>query len=1170
MAVDYIKRVDFESYQIDLDSSEQAINLIYKDENNNNKRVWVGKNISFDLKDDTFELNVQSGKRAMTNSMMVYTKETLFLEPIQKIKAHIKEILDADKDAEVAVVKTMGSIYVGKNVKNLEIYSSKLIDADFGNEKKARTASEQKNDLNAYETPTKTHDLTFGIMQKQIFTNLLKDYLAKDILLELYNAYADAKADSSLPEKDLEKQKTELMREIRSALSEENSNILHLNVHDAIASEFNSTLAYKLESGANTRASQIKSYILKYAPQILERYKQYGSSPFPINEMVKNGESIHIPTFPILDFQAGSGRDILQSSKTNNIPIKLFGSEIRTKEEMGITEEDENNAVFNNMNFMLIKDDYKSVFGNKQLKNATSNAIVYSNPPYTINNHTAKESVLSIGHGSLVFGLFPTSMENFLKENIKGHIFIVDRELTGYTDPTTPQNFLYVVGERFDADYEENRIAELKEKGLFAYGGKVEGAKNKTTALTNVDVATALTAINIEINKFNAEFNFPLKMKNAFDYYNNEPERVNVLANHLYPKFVKTEEMISNIDKIKDGVEQNKDTVFASLGSEALLESQRIFPDTRMYVKDGKVDLKTYAEVLSDLSLLVSYRDNNPEILSVVKKISASKNNKLEILDSPSALYKLSAPIKPETKDKITTDNIGLMKNYYFPSSFSLQDVADKNLMMEVVSYIAEKKGSSLSQEDREKISYAIDKATKMATKNEEILEDGKISKASAFVFVDDMGTDISKLNVSLTDFYSALEDKKIFDIKDYIEKGVIQEEKKDKIIDSFLKQMENIKYIYQEKSGNNIEADILDGIKKLISLQKSLVNNKISDNDFEEEKAKIYINFYKKNKIDSFFEESVGVTSNVQKLLSRDIKKNILFSENSKKEKDSLVAFIEESFTSNPISFFDDMREQHVEELKRRVLELNKDITNDDMQSFVLQIYDNLSDEYVKRKSIFEGSVRISQMLIKDYGMMHYMKKANPSIANHELYDKFFRNMALNTLGLMNHQFDSVESFLSISNETKLDMMMWEMRAGKTLAFLNSMWLLSLYRDKDALVLVETKNLNDITSQMLTHMPQMFTTSNYVMPKSQLKDSILSEKNIYSHLTMADYYPNLPVVLKPYYSGRGNMADKELATFGFEFEELLQTVKDKEINVESLLEEYADSEFKEILTLCK
>jgi hypothetical protein len=347
------------------------------------------------------------------------------------------------------------------------------------------------------------------------------------------------------------------------------------------------------------------------------------------------------------------------------------------------------------------------------------------------------------------------------------------------------------------------------------------------------------------------------------------------------------------------------------------------------------------------------------------------------------------------------------------------------------------------------------------------------------------------------------------------------------------------------------------------------ITNKELSEDDGEKQKLTTYINFYKNTGIEKFFESNIDLEENISKITRKLTVKNALFKDASNESKKSLMNFIDRNFLKNPIDFYEEHKLDMISGMQAEVSKMQINIGEDEFSSFVHNIYDALSDEYIKRKAIFSGSLRMSQMLVKDYGMNNIIRQRNPEVTDTQHYDRFFKGMALNTMGLMPHQFEAVESFLAISDDVKLDMMMWEMRSGKTLAFLNSMWMQSLYRDETAMVLLETKNMNDITSQMLSHLPHMFASTNFVMPDSQSKDTILSEKNIYTRMPIAEMFPNLPVVLKPFYKGKGDMAKVEMERFSYEFEELMESVKEKGFTLEQMKEEYKESRFCGVLELC-
>lgn len=63
--------------------------------------------------------------------------------------------------------------------------------------------------------------------------------------------------------------------------------------------------------------------------------------------------------------------------------------------------------------------------------------------------------------------------------------------------------------------------------------------------------------------------------------------------------------------------------------------------------------------------------------------------------------------------------------------------------------------------------------------------------------------------------------------------------------------------------------------------------------------------------------------------------------------------------------------------------------------------------------------------------------------------------------------------------------------------------------------MLLESKNVDDITIQIMSHLPHLFMNSNFYLAKSNAKDAVISSDKTYTHLVNGEYYPNIPNTVK-------------------------------------------------------
>lgn len=1148
-----IEFVSFEKFIVNMDDNNNVYLRI-----NSGKDVKIGKNVDLKISEDKIDINVRKSKEMISNSLRVFSKDTLFLETNPEVIKTLKEYFKADGNSskEMFVLESLTTLYIGEAINDMDLSLKALNetrDAEL-------TKSKQKEILKAYETPTNMYDIMFSLIEKAELHNILEK-ASRDILSNIKKDIARI-----ISEKRKNKEDISAYINIQEILKNKNADTL---ISSSLIASYNNTQKIKIESNPNSHLNIIYSFLNENYAEIVEHWREIGFQTHPFTKIDEKYKK-SIFTIPFIDMQAGSGRGILLSATNSSFPIQLQGTEYRKLSEMGIETPDERYNVFTNKNFLVYKNDYNQVFRNGSLYKAVINTPVYLNPPYNSDNKIAINSVEVLRHNQQLYGLFPTSMKSFLADNISGHIFEVSRELTGYTDPKTPETFLFVVGTRYDKEYIENTVQNVDLFQKFQYK-----KYNFIKGIASTDIDGAVREMLVEINRNMQDFSYSSIVRNTFDYYRNKPEsRLTIIKNTLESAIAKTDDFLNNSKKIKELFDSKKNDIQKEFGSENMLKKEKVFPNVQKFSKDGKTDRLSFFEVIRDQGLLVSYRDNYPEILNVIEKIAKTEGVNIDILRSNTSLYNLEYPYKPEKKDKKTTKNIGLMKNYYLPSSFSLSSQNNKEHLLSIISNVFKNSGKEMSDGIKNELSEILKYSDRMITKYEQkIIENKKISKEEIFVFVDEDGVDIAKLDISKTDFYKSMEEMGYFDINDYIELAEISSDKKAKIMENFMKHMENIIYIISEESNNSSMKDnIFKSMSEIQKLKKSFKNGEINKEVLSDKTNRVYITFMHSNGVNSFFANRVNFDNNIEKKFVRHLSKNALFVDLKNKERNNLLKNIFGFYNENPLDFFEFKRAESEEKLESSLKKVFDGISEKELKSFNIEVYNFLSQDFTLKSAVFEASLRTSKMLISNYGFAKYkeivLEKRGMEFSYSELYDELFKKIASNTLGLMSHQIESPERFLEISDEKKLDLMMWEMRAGKALGTSNEMYLLSLYQEKDGYMFLESKNIDDISLQLLSHMPHVFATSNFYLTGSKVNTSLVNKNVAYNHLNMADFYPNLPAILQNYFIGRGNMQKSELKKFGYEFEELIDLVSKKDMTKEEMLEKYSDSKFLDILNI--
>lgn len=1162
-----INFVNFSEFFINMNNNN-AVELEFKGEDGITDKVDIGKYVQIGFVDDAIDLKIKDSDKFIKSTLSTYSKSLLFLISNVEVKKALKEYfsIEDNSDKEVFVIKTNGDNYIiGEKISKLNIRMDILNEIE--NQKKL-TETEKKENLKVYETPSNMFDIVFSLIEQ----STLKNNFAPDIISGFKDKVRKDLEEKFIKLKESEADKKEL-KELKYILDivKGKGSIRHFT--DVFDSLTNETRRHYLETLDDVIYKTLKEYILKNYNDMVDVFVDLYSLEYPFEKL--KDLNIKIPNIPIIDFQAGSGDGILKSATKSGFPLILQGTEFRSLDNLGLDKEtlDFRYQVETNKNFNLYKDAYKKTFSNHTLTRAIASTPVYLNPPYNADNQIAKESIEVLKGNQLVFGLFPTSMKNFLTEHIDGFIFEVSKELTGYTDERVPEKLLFIVGKKYEEQILKEELANLTTYKKHTFHRNIE-SKN---------VSDAIKEIQKELNLNNKVFPLDSTLKTMFDYHSADNYRTDIVFRVVKKNINELDDFILNSEKLFKAIDDKSEYIRNQFGSENMLLKAKVFPNIQFFNEDSKIEYNTFSEVITNHGLLVAYRDNYPEILNLIQKIAKKENIEFNIMESFTSLYDLDNPIKPLVKDKILTENIGLMKNYYLPSSFNTSKVENKEHLLKILNKIyLNKVNSDMPMDLRNTLKEVIDRSSRLITKLETTIRGEKdVLKDEIFVAIDEDGIDIGKFQISKTDFYKAMQDLNYFNLNDYVELAEINEQQKSIIIENLLKHVENSIFLigkYNNLDVKSIEQDIIKSLVLNLKLSKLNSEDKINNSSYTEEYNKTFVEFINKYNIQNYFNNFINFDNKLEKKFKSDLIKNELFSLISKKDIEISVEKIFDLYKQSPLDFFEfkrDITEKWIETFINNLMEKNNlPFASEKQISYLkIDVYNLLSQDFVKRKAVFEASTRLAKLMIMNYGYMKYKKLSNQQkgidIPNSSLYDEVFEKMSDTTLGLMPHQFKTSERFLGVCDDIKMDMKMWEMRAGKTLGFTFEAYLLSLYRKEDVHMLLESKNVDDITIQVMSHLPHLFMNSNFYLAKSNASDSIVSNEKTYTHLVHGEYYPNIPNSLKPYFVGRGEMAKNELDTFAYEFEKLIEVVEDKKMDKAYVLENYKDSKFLGVLDIC-
>ncbi len=1140
-----IKIIRFLGYRANLDTPDNNIEIKIEDMNTGEQKGYQTASVlEFRQIGEDLHLNVKTTKNPLAIKPMVYTASTLFLESNMAVKQKVKEFLTTSGVTEACVIKMFnGNIYIGENNTDFSVYSKQL---DKNNE--VTSDSKQKNELKVYETPTNIFQIYFSLFQKatlpERITNVAK-IIRKEILQN-----EEVKNHFLFKNKDFKKEQILLIQFV-------------------LESYFSAKKKAEIESESeNSNVRQMQNLIENHVQKYIKAIEDASDSLFPykILDKITNDKPFRMSLF---DLQAGSGTGIFKTAENANMSINLIGTEIRD-----ISKDEKHNNDYNvitGTNTMLHLSDYTKLFDSIKMNRAVSNTVVYQNPPFTSTSSIAKESVNVLRHGQNIFGLYPTSMENFLKENVDGFIFNIPKELTGYTDIKVPERMLFVIGSKHDEEQVEMEIDSLKAKGLFNHNNIANTKpRNKMVVVSDTTIKDATQTIFLEIARSKGRlYNFKQNMTSVY-LYNIARDGNSVLVDTLQKYIEDTNKKIDNIGKIKELIEKNKDVITKSLSPNQTLRKDKVFPDFRSYNPKREYKKLTYAELLIDRGLITFYRSKYPEIYNIVESLALEDGVDLDVKKPTHINYSLSNPVKPKEKDKISSESLGLMKLAYYPSSFSLYNESDKKAVMRLIEDIYKQEGTLMSDTIRDNLLYIIKQSSRIIIKTEDVIsEELELKKDEVFVFVDEDGLDMAKLDISLTDFFGAMNRLKMFDINDYVEQAVLSSDKKEVIFNNFMKLMDNLQHLIVQGEKEKSSIFKREAIDLFIKLKTLKEDKSLTSDEFESEELSIYKEFAEKNKIYEYY-AGFMVTTDSKVYLSDLIEKNVMFQSISVKNSKEMVDMISGIFEKTPISFYEDNRldtENHIRQLFRKNTEnsnLPANLIKEAEDNFIIDIFERLSSEYETRKTISEASIKTAKLFVVNKTLIDAYKAKGKSY--NELYDLFYENIMMNTFGLMPHQFKTPERFVEMSNDKKADVQNIEPRGGKTLTCVSEMCFLMLYKGVDAQMILETKTVNDITSQILRFLPIMTSNIEFIMPKSAIKSMAIDKNKAYDFFTDSEIFVNIPKLMNPYFIKRGDGQTEELKRFGFEFEDLLSDVREKNINKGAIIEHFKESKFIHLL----
>ena len=1130
--------------------------------------IKLDKTISFEEREDNeYEVVASTVKSMMVSSMIIYDKTTLFFEENPEIIQALKEELK-EKD-EIAVIKSNKNVYIGTPPSDIKLIVDGVVKSKDEDIDISESKNYEKEDLKAYETPSDAYDILLSaqqtIMFDQILNLIMKGY-AKNVVKAHSSDVKSSQYSSDIFQMELS---TSLLRAVGGIelgkdtdASEHNKKVVNDFLKMENEQEDSSTLVKKLQDISN------KMFPLKLFYDDLE-----------LREFVKDisGFDNKRVAFPVLDLQAGSGNGLLSSFDNAGYKDNLiFGTEIRKN----IKQDDPRYQVKTGKNSAVYGSAIENVMSMKNISLAIKNLQIYSNPPYTSEDYVAKKTFETLAESnSLFYGVYSTKSQKLLKHQIDGVIIDVPREITGYTDPKTPERFLMVFGGLHAED------TTVSDKAGSLFGGVKSLPTNK---MLNFDIKEdesirdAKKRLSFLIS--NSIANMPFlhsRFKEQYNYYAEGSEnRLHTVKIKFNERIEKFENFINSLEDREKALEKAKDRLFKQFTPLDIAKSQKVFPDTRYYNKEGKPEKYYFRQVVNNVSLLTDYQQKSPSLFNIITEVAKDLKIKIPIAIEKNENFKITEENKPEKKTLVTNMELGLMKSKYYPSVIDLSQDEYKNELVEIVGVISEKLKISPKkiEKDLDTLKDGLFYATKMVLKNEQVIipEDGIIQNRECYVLQDENEKDIGKINTSLTDFYQELERRGRFNINDYVEEVTVHSELKSILVKNMIKYTENIartiegnKDISQSKiikgaflTRKKIGEEFKKFNNNVDRLNKDSIEYKEEKESYTEKYRKLLLGFIRENKISDYLEDKI-IYPDLNKLLNTILKDDV-YSHLRAKDKTGIKQIIADRFIGREMMFYERKIEEQIyfkEAMKDYAIEGEK------FDNFFYGLYDTITPLFVAKKSSVNAYIKLGAMFVLDYTKMKHaeLTKKDPV----QTFDNCFENMFLNTFELKPHQYN--EAINTIALDKKLNMLLWEMRSGKTLTMAANLFLTGLAKNNNMTLFVETANLQDISSQVFEFMPQMFFQMRVF--HTEPKKVALNEDIVYERLLSEKFYPNILSILNKRDSGLvvggGTTINELKKSYNSKMENLLEHLNVEDFNLDKIKEQYKDSPLIEILNLC-
>lgn len=1159
---------------------------------------------SFKEDAETGEITIDLKQISNFNNHKVfeYTKDTLLLLPDPTLRDVAKFYMKQTGSDSILMLQKGIARYI---VPTPQEIIGKVGEKDLSSMTVAQKVQHEKDNLKVYETPDTVLTSVVRAIDYDGFAALLNDEIGNRV----YAVVSAAKANQTklyqqlgiqgdMPTAVFLKVATEYIgykmlksygHNIHNPLfeNEEKFRILYPNSNFKQINRFHEMVFGTGEDDlGDARLISIFNYIERIAKESKE-----GKNPMATVLADKDaykdsiGRKLKAENMLIFDPQIGSAAGFMRAVDAVGLgsTIKMWGTELRED----IEQSDDRVKIIGGVNTALMASTMSNVFFAKNHSKASSVMLTWNNPPYSLDDGIAKASLDMYKNNTLIMGLYPVKMKNYLKNTLDQRSIIVEipRSLTGYTDPNTPERFLVVAGRKYTAE------AEAREEGR-EIGGIFSHSTGTLTEASLEEGATQDDLTRVILSHFaeNSHIVGTKAMANLDYFHDKDWERENILYAEIKKSAESMKEFYKNAEKFKKIIEGSSTMELFQKTVQPLqiAKTEKVFLDTRYYSESGSYEALRFDEVATNTPLLIHYTKSMPKIMDIIETIAEEKGMKLPIDRKAinTEKFKVGERYKGE-KMRVATEKLGMMKFAFYPTDFDIKDPVSRKNILDVIVAVYKDHGRKLNEIELDALDTAMRRSNVLTIKSKRSVtvnsETEEYLVQSQELLVIDNDERSIPLNINNFDFYQKLEEMGFFDINDYIEVVSLSTETKREIIEGFVEYVDNItlediasylgedKNALVEKTSKRIRELIGKGIRQ--SEAVTIVNTEVGIRKYVE-------NYFEKT-------ANMSIEKNMKPILEKyfgDIFE--IQSKEGRKKLNNYIKTVENVYASDEESFFGSALSIVIEKLKEAlVAKYNAQGKSENeiaqlqykMADFEEEVRLSMTDleKFVKETSIM--AQRLGSTIYFTYASLkNRVEKIKSLEGQHtpemiaKLYDdsySIFEKWTRKIASLMEHQIKEPENFTEMQDK-RTNFMLKKMRTGKTLTFVYSGILEMFTKKSDIEMYLNSNNIRDIASQLTQHFPLLLPSVAIFADgkKHQFKDDV-THNSLYH--TSAVFNPLTVKGLNTQVIGGGAEMERLANNFSKEVEMIEKALDQKYpdgVSIDDLIRDYADSPFVKML----